>query len=141
MRGAQLALQRDAPVGVGAHLGVEDLDAVRAGALGAVHGDLGLVQQLGRVLVGAVVDGDADRGREHDLLAADGDRRPHRAAHLLGQHGELARVGLAEQEQRELVVADARQRILRAQVAGETAGDREQQAVGRQAGPARRSPP
>ena len=140
-RGAQLALQRHPPVGVGAHLGVVDLDAVGARALGAVHGDLGVLQEPGRVLVGAVVGGDADRGRQHDLPPGDRDRRPHRAAHLLGQHGELARVGLVEQEQRELIAPDARQRVLRPQVAGETAGDREQQAVGRRQIDRRRSPP
>ena len=42
-RFAQIALERDAVVAVGAHLGAEDLDAVGAAALGAVHGDLGLV--------------------------------------------------------------------------------------------------
>ena len=44
---AQIAFQRDAIVVVGAHLGAEDLDAVGAAALGAVHGDLGLLVEIG----------------------------------------------------------------------------------------------
>ena len=85
----QVALERGAAVLLGAHRGVEYLDAIGPRTLGAIHGDLGLAQQLGGVFVGTVVEGDSDGGGEHDLLAGDVDGRPQRAAHLLGQHGEL----------------------------------------------------
>ena len=39
----KIALDGDAVVAVGAHLRPEDLDPVGAAALGAVHGDLGLL--------------------------------------------------------------------------------------------------
>ena len=126
---AQIALELQAAVLLSAHADVEDLDLVGPCALGPVHGDLGLAQQLGGVLVGAVVESDADGGGENDLLAGDVDGGAQRAAHLLGQHGQLARVGLAEQEQRELVAADPAQRVLRAQVAPQAAGDGQEQAV------------
>ena len=43
---AQIAFERDALVAVGAHLGREDLDAIGTAALGAAHGDLGLLEQV-----------------------------------------------------------------------------------------------
>ena len=126
--GSQLVFSA-ARVFVGAHLGMENLDAIGARTLGAIHGDLGFAQQFSRILVGAVINGDADGGRENDFLAGDGHGRAHRAANLFGQHGEFARVGLAEQQQRGLVRADAGQRILRPQVAAESARHREQETV------------
>ena len=82
---AQVALQRDAVVAVGAHLRTEDLDAVGAAALGAVHGDLGLfveVEVTGRL---AIVDGDADRSGQHDFLPGDLDRGAQRTPYALGE--------------------------------------------------------
>src|SRR5262249_23515662 len=86
----QVVLERDATLLLGAPGGVVDLYAIGPAPLGAIHGDLRLAQQRSRLFVGPVVEGNADRGREHDLAASDADRRTQRAAHLLGQHGELA---------------------------------------------------
>ena len=130
MRLAQVALERHAAVLVGAHLGVEDLDAV-----GAARAWRGTWRSRPR----AAARPGPRRGRRRAAMPIEAvstiswpamlDRRAQRAAHLLGQHGQLARVGLAEQQQRELVAADARQRVLRAEVAAQPAGDGQQQAV------------
>ena len=64
-----------------------------------------------------VVHDDADRGGEHDLLAADLHRRAQRAAHPLGKRRHLVRVGLGDQQDGELVAAETRERVLRVEMA------------------------
>ena len=126
---AQIALERDAIVAIGAHLGPEDLDTVGAAALGAVHGDLGLLVEVEMARRLAVVHGDADRARQHDLLAGDLDRRAQRATHPLGQPRELLRALLGDEQDRELIAADTRQRVVLAEVTLQAPRDGEQQAV------------
>ena len=126
---AQIALDGNALVLLAAHLRREDLDAIGAGALRPVHGRLGFAQKLAGVRLALVRGGNADRAGEDDLLARDLDRRAQRAAQALGQHGELARVVLGGNEDRELIAADARERVARIERALQATGDREQQAV------------
>ena len=72
-RGAQVALDyalaRDEIV----HVAGKDLVAAAAVLLGLVKRDVGLAQQVGRIGVGAVRDGDADRCADEDLVAEQGE--------------------------------------------------------------------
>ena len=65
----------DVRVAVTAHGGVEDFDAIGAGALGAVHRKLGILQQIafGRLIF--VPCGDADGSGQDDFLIGKRDRR------------------------------------------------------------------
>ena len=90
----EIALERQPVLILAPHRGGKDLDAVGAGALGAEHGDLAFAQEILRRRLHTVIDDDADRSGEHDLLAADLHRRAQRAAHALGKRGDLARVGV-----------------------------------------------
>ncbi len=126
---AQIALQRDAVVAVGAHIGPEDLDSVGAAALGAVHGNLGLLVEIEMTGLAPVVDGDAERARQHDLLAGDLDGRAQRSAHALCQGRKLLRAMVGGQQDCELIAADPPQRVLGAEMALQPASDRQQQAV------------
>ena len=126
---AEIAFERQPAVVLAAHRGGEDLDAVGAGALGPEHGDLAFAQQILRRRLHPVIDHDADRGGEHDLLAADLHRRAQRAAHALGKSGHLARIGLGDHENGELVAAETGERVLRIEMAGEPAAKGQQHAV------------
>ena len=75
------------------------------------------------------VHDNADRGGEDDLLGADLHRRAERAPDPLGQRRHVMRVGLRNQQDGELVAAEARQRVLRIEVAAEPSAERQQHAV------------
>ena len=60
----------------GVHAGLVDLEAALALALGPVHGEVGVAEQAGRVLL-AVADDDADAGVDGDERAVDLDRGAH----------------------------------------------------------------
>ena len=122
----QGAAQRDlglvAACGARAHALVVDLVHAAAALLGAVHGGVGLAQQRLGVLgaLGGQRDPDA---RTH------GERRAQRLGDALGHADRvpLARHVLAQH--RELVAAQPRGRVARAQDARETRGDRAQELV------------
>ncbi len=116
-------------VALGAHFRLEQLDAVRARALGAVHRALGFAQKLlgGRLL--AVIHRDADAARQHDVAAADLHRRAQGAAHPFGQHGDVTRLGVGGEQDGELQRVHAGERVLLAEMAREAARDGEQDAV------------
>ena len=59
----------------------------------------------------------------------DLDRRAQRAAHPLGEPGEILRALLGDKQDGELVAADAGQRIVRPEMALQPARHRQQQAV------------
>ena len=73
--------------------------------------------------------GDADRGGEEDLLLAERDRRAQRPADRFGEGGDPLRLVLRDEQEGELVAAEARQRVLRLEEPGEAAGDGEQDRV------------
>ena len=77
----------------------------------------------------AVVHHDANRGGEHDLLGADLHRGSKRAAHALGKRRDVVWLGLGNEEDGELIAAEARERILRVEVPAKPAGKRQQHAV------------
>ena len=108
--------------------GIEDLDAVGAGALGAQHGKLAFAQHVLRRLL-AVMHDDADRGGEDDLLGADLHRRAERAPDPLGERRHVMRVALGDEQDGELVAAEPRERVLRVEMTAEPPAEREQHAV------------
>jgi hypothetical protein len=114
---AQIALQRHAVVAVGAHFGAENLDAVGATTLSAVHGDLGFLVEVEMARRLPVEHGNADRAGEHDLLPGDLDRRAQRAAHTLGEAREILRALLGDEQNAELVAADPGEGVVLPEVA------------------------
>ena len=132
---AQVALQRQPVVAVGAHRRDEDLDAVAALPLGVGHGELGILQRV--VLAGDgrwIEQREPDRGRQHDLALGEGDRRRDGPAHQLRQRQDALGVALRDQDHREGVAADSGQRILRPQQPAEPARQRQQDRIpGREA--------
>ena len=105
--------------------------AVSALELGAVDGEVGLVDQLVRVRSVAREAGDADRDRRPDRLArgldvecAGGDRAPDPLGDLEG----LLRRRLGKQD-RELLAAEARRHVVVAQLRAEDLGDALQDGV------------
>ena len=123
---AQIALQRHPVVTVGAHLGAEYLDAIGTPALGAVHGNLGLLVEVEVARRLAVVDGNADGPRQHDFLPGDLDRRAQRTPSALGKTGQVLRAQLGDEQDGELIAADAGQRVVWPEVALQAARDGEQ---------------
>ena len=127
-RAAQVGDQREvlAVVGVGGAV-VERVAAV--GALGRVHGDVGVLEQRLGVLAVLGVERDPDARLDLDAdvleLEALGDRRAHagrRVERVLG----AADVG---EQDGELVAAEAGDRVARPQRRGQALADRAQQQV------------
>ena len=127
-RGQQLALELEPLDDLGLHAVLEDAVAALAVALGAVHRDVGLAQQL-RGLVAA--DGDAERHLDVDLAAGDDDRRAQRGGDPLGHEHRLVDLTQVLQQHRELVAAQARGGVGAAQRLGDAPRDGDQQLVAR----------
>ena len=126
---AQIALDRGAIIALAAHFRLEDLDAVGAALLGALHRAFRVAQQIE---VGGALSrksGDADRSGQHDILARYAHRRAYRTADPFREHDDIVGGGRFTEQDRELVAADPRQRILRAEMARQPPGQRQQQAV------------
>src|SRR5262249_44521241 len=99
---SELGLDGGAVVDLAAELLAENLDAVGARPLGAVHGDLRFPQEILPARYVRVENGDADRARQHDFLAGDLDRRAQAAPDAFGLHGKLARRLVGDHENDEL---------------------------------------
>ena len=129
-RRAQLAEQLQPLRRVGVALGRVRLDA-GARALGVVHRDVGALDE--RVHVGAVLRavGDADARVEHRHDAVERERAGQRVLQAPGQLGRQAAVRDPAQEHRELVAAEARQRVAAAHHLAQADGDLLEQAVAR----------
>jgi hypothetical protein len=109
------------------HIGIEELHPVLAGRLGCGHGDVGVAQQLIRPPP-AVAHGDADRGPNLQLLPVDDDRSTDGGEQRLGHRLRDLRVRAVEQDA-ELVAAEARRRVLRADHLLDPPGQGDQQLI------------
>lgn len=111
------------------HARLERLVTPLAGALCAVHRQVGVAKQ---VVAAAILAGrDADARRDVDLLALDFERSPQLGQNALGhQLGSPRRADVLEQD-RELVAAEARRRIGWPQAATQSARHEDEQLVAR----------
>ena len=128
-RAAQVRFERQAVGLARAHRRLEHLDAVAADALGVIHRELGVLEHLLGAVRLAVGKRDADRGGEEDLAVVERDRRAQRAAQRLGEGDDALRLPLRQQDQRELVAGEPRQRVLRLQQPAEPARQRQQDRI------------
>ena len=76
-----------------------------------------------------IVERDADRGEQRDLPVGEAHRRRQRAAHGIGERDDMVGVRLGNENDRECVAGDARQRVLRLQQARQAMRHGEQNAV------------
>ena len=74
-RAAQFGFERQAVGLARAHRRLEHLDAVAADALGVIHRELGVLEDLLGAVRLAVGEREADRGGQEDLAVVEGDRR------------------------------------------------------------------
>ena len=110
------------PIGLArAHGRLEHLDAVAADALGVIHREFGILQHFFGAVRLVVGKRDADRGGEEDFAVIEGDRRAQGAPQRFGKSGDAARLALGQQDQRELVAGNPRQRVLRLEQPSEPA--------------------
>ena len=126
---AQLALEPPARLRLLVHRRLEQAKAVAALRLGAVEGEVGVLEQRVRVLPVLREQGDADAGGDMHLVAVELERGGERAQDLGRQGrgvGGLRELGL---HQRELVAAEPGQGVAGADRARDPAGHRAQQLV------------
>ena len=109
-RGAQHRLELQAGHDLLVHAPVEQLGPVAAGALGAVHRDVGVAHELARGRRRAA-DGDADAGRDEQGLAVELERVRERALHAIGDRVHRDRAGDLVEQDDELVAAEAGHRV------------------------------
>ena len=108
---AQIALEFELAQRVFVQAFVEQGEGVAAGRLGAVHGHVGVAQQLFRIAIAGVGQRDADAGRGVELLAGDAHRFGQAADHPFGHHHGVARFLDAIDDDGEFVAAEARDRV------------------------------
>jgi hypothetical protein len=109
------------------HGGVEQPDRAVAGPLGGVHRQVGVAQQL----VGVAAGGEphADAGPCLHLPAGDRDRLAELGRQPLGHRQRVPHPADPFQQHRELVAAEPRGGVARAQLRPQPLGDRDQDAV------------
>ena len=110
------------------HGALEHLVDALAAALGDVHGDVGVAQQLGLVDGLALVEGDADAGADGDLPADQGERRAQGGQDPLGEHPRRLEIRVLGQDG-ELVAAQPADGVVLAQAAAQPGPDLAQQPV------------
>jgi hypothetical protein len=112
------------------HLGEPHAHLALAGVLGAVHRDIGAVQQLAGVDRACGRGRDADAGAHPDLLTVDGDGLGQQVEHA---GGDLLAVVVVDvlQQHRELVAAHARGDVARADADTDAPGGGHQHGVAR----------
>ena len=125
----QIAFQQFAVGQVGVHRRVVDAGAVAALVLGAIERHVGVAQNVGGVAGAAVDHGDADRGADDDVVAADGVGRADRGDDAPGDG--LQRIGIrrAGGDDGEFVAAEPRHQIVAAHDAAQPLRDVEDQLV------------
>ena len=112
-----------------ASVGVEDLVAALAVALGRVHRDVGVAQQVLDDAVADLADRDADARLHVERLAGDLERLAHGGEHALGDLDRLRALADALEQDPELVAAEAGRGVAGAQAAAQALGDLDEQLV------------
>ena len=111
------------------HRRFEDRGAALAGRLGRVHRDVGVPQQLVRVLAHPAGNGDADAPPDRDLLAPDRERHLQRVDHPFRDCQGALELHLVRQEDRELVAAEPGRQVVGSHAAADPVGHGRQQPV------------
>ena len=128
-RAPQLRFERQ-PIGLARpHRRLEQLDAVAADALGVIHRELGVLEHLLGAVRLAVAERNAHRSGEEDLAVVEGDGRAQSFAQRLGESDDALGLPLRQQNERELVAGQPRQRVLRLEQPSEPARQRQQDRV------------
>ena len=126
---AEAALEGEALDGLGVHGGRVELVVVAPLLLGPVHRRVGVADERFRVVTVRRIDGDADARRDEELAAVDPEGIVDRFADLPGDLGRVFFGGDARDEERELVAAEARDRVALADVLLDALGDLAEQLV------------
>ena len=111
----QLGLQGQAIGLARAHRWLVDVDAIAADALGVIHRELGVLDDLVRELRLRIAQCESDRGGQEDLAVVEGDRRTDGLADGFGEGRDPRRVLFRQQDEAELIAGEPRQRVLRFQ--------------------------
>ena len=125
----QVAFEQFAARQIGVHGGVIDAGAVAAFVLGAIERHVGIAQNVGGIADTAVDDGDADRGADDDVVAADRIGRAERIDDAAGDSLQRVGIGFAGGDDGEFVAAEPRHQILAAHDAAQPLGDVENELV------------
>src|SRR5882672_11361823 len=110
---------------------VVEAHGAAARVLGVVHGGVGLLEQLGEVAPVARVERDADRGADGERAALDSERPAEDREQPLAERRRLLARLEAVPQQREVVAAQARERVLAPQRVLQSFGHGAQQRVAR----------
>ena len=107
---------------------VEDLEVALLLLLGGVHGDVGVAQHLGGGRLAVLAERDAGAGADPQRGGRELERLLERELDALGDAGGALVVAAVEQD-RELVAAEPRGQVARAQAGAQPAGEGHQQLV------------
>ena len=125
----QVAFEQFAAGQVGVHRRVIDAGAVAAFVLGAIERHVGIAQNVGGIAGAAVDDGNADRGADDDVVAADRIGRAERIDDAAGDSLQRVGIGLAGGDDGELVAAEPGDQIVAAHDAAQPLRDIENERV------------
>ena len=115
----------------GVHQRLEDGDAIRPAALGAVHRDVGVAQQVVRAGDPVAGRGDADARADRDLLAQDRERDPQRVDDAMGDIEGMTQRGVVLEQDRELVATETGGEVVGRDAGPEPLGHRDEEPVAR----------
>ena len=113
----------------GVHARVEDGEAGLPVRLRHVHREVGVADDVGGRLTGAVSAGDADADGDDDVVTVDEVGRPELAHEAFGHRHRAPQVGGVVGEDRELVAAEAGHEIRLADRPGDALGDADEEGV------------
>ncbi len=130
-RGAQIAGERETARGLVMHVMVEEGVPAAAERLRVVHRGVGVAQHLFDALLGRLDHRDPDRRRRVHRAAFHQHRGDERVLDRLDRVLDLAQIAPVREEQRELVAADARDEVVRADGRAHALADRHEQRVAR----------
>ena len=114
------------------HAGVEQGDLCLAVALRAVHGKVGIAQDILGLAIGRIPHRHADGGGADDLLAVELEWLADRVQHVTGEGQRLVRARDILQQNGEFVAAQPGERVAGADLLAQPQGKRNQQLVAAQ---------
>ena len=125
----QVGLEGRAADHVVVHLGVEELVAALAAALGHVHGEVGVPEQFGGIagLGASLRHADADRDRQ--VVSADDEGCAHRVQDPIGDLDGGGAAVVFDDHDRELVAAQAGDQVVGADAVVEPGGQLDEKRV------------